>query len=110
MSQLLLDGEGIQGKTLKITGNMRIEADDLSGQTSNTETAHKGFKPKTLTVTLTIPYVNSTWLRDLMRLAEATEGGGQLKTYAHWRRRRSAGGCRFRPGCHVCSHPGTRDA
>lgn len=78
---LLLDGEAVKGKTLKITADMRIEADDLSGQTSNTETAHKGFKPKTLTVTLTIPYVNAAWLRDLMRLAEATESGGQLKTY-----------------------------
>lgn len=81
MTLLLLDGEEIQGKTLKVTGNLRIEADDMSGQTSNTETAHKGFKPKTLTVTLAIPYVNASWLRDLMRLAEATEGGGQLKTY-----------------------------
>jgi hypothetical protein len=78
---LLLDGEAVQGKTLKITANMRIESDDLSGQTSNTETAHKGFKPKTLTVTLTIPYVDHSWLSALMRLAEATEGGGQLKTY-----------------------------
>lgn len=82
MSQLLLlDGEAVQGKTLKATANLRIEADDMSGQTSNTETAHKGFKPKTLTVTLTIPYVNASWLRDLMRLAEATGSGGQLKTY-----------------------------
>ncbi|UTL80432.1 DNA-binding protein [Pseudomonas putida] len=81
MTQLLLDGEEIRCKALKITANLRIEADDLSGQTSNTETAHKGFKPKTLTVTLTIPYVDHQWLRDLMRLAEATEDGGQLKTY-----------------------------
>lgn len=81
MTRLLLDGEVIEGKNLKITANLRIESDDLSGQTSNTETAHKGFKPKTLTVTLTIPYVDHSWLRSLMRLAEATEGGGQLKTY-----------------------------
>lgn len=81
MTRLLLDGEAIQGKTLKVTANLRIESDDLSGQTSNTETAHKGFKPKTLTVTLTIPYIDHQFLRTLMRLAEATEGGGQLKTY-----------------------------
>lgn len=81
MTLLLLDGQPIQGKTLKVTANLRIEAEDMSGQTSNTEKAHKGFKPKTLTVTVTVPYANSDWLRDLMRLAEATEGGGQLKTY-----------------------------
>jgi len=78
---LLLDGEKVRGKNLKITANLRIESDDLSGQTSNTDSAHKGFKPKTLTVTLQIPFVDSSFLRNLMRLAEATDTGGQLKTY-----------------------------
>ena len=78
---LLLNGEQVRGKGLKVTANMRIESADMSGQTSNTETAHKGFKPKTLTASLMIPYVDQVQLRDLMRMAEATEGGGQLKTY-----------------------------
>ncbi|WP_236326054.1 DNA-binding protein [Pseudomonas poae] len=50
-------------------------------ETSNTDKGHKGFKPKTLTVSLMIPFVDQVQLRDLMRLVEATEGGGQLKTY-----------------------------
>lgn len=78
---LLLDGEKVQGKGMKVTANLRIESDDLSGQTSNSTAAHKGFKPKTLTASLLIPFVNQAQLRNLMRLAEATEGGGQLKTY-----------------------------
>ena len=78
---LLLDGEQVRGKNLKVTANLRIESDDLSGQTSNTDSAHKGFKPKTLAITLQIPFVNDTFLRTLMRLAEATGTGGQLKTY-----------------------------
>lgn len=78
---LLLDGQQILGKRLKITANLRIESDDLSGQTSNSQTAHKGFKPKTLTVSLMIPFVDQVQLRSLMRLAEATAGGGQLKMY-----------------------------
>ncbi|WAE53229.1 baseplate complex protein [Stutzerimonas frequens] len=78
---LLLDGEKVRGKGLKITANLRIESDDISGQTSNSTSAHKGFKPKTLTVSLMIPFVDQVQLRDLMRMAEATEGGGQLKTY-----------------------------
>ncbi|MDD0980132.1 MULTISPECIES: DNA-binding protein [Pseudomonas] len=78
---LLLDGQEVRGKNLKVTGNLRIESDDLSGQTSNTDKGHKGFKPKTLTVTLMIPFVDQVQLRDLMRLVEATAGGGQLKTY-----------------------------
>lgn len=78
---LLLDGEKIRGRGMKVTGDLRIESGDMSGQTSNTDTAHKGFKPKTLTVTLLIPFVDGANLRTLMRLAEATESGGQLKTY-----------------------------
>ena len=78
---LLLDGQEVQGKGLKITANLRIESDDLSGQTSNTESAHKGFKPKTLAVSLQIRYADSDQLRALMSLAEATESGGQLKSY-----------------------------
>ena len=78
---LLLDGQQVLGKRMKITANLRIESDDMSGQTSNTETAHKGFKPKTLAVALQIPFVDKDQLRTLMRLAEATAGGGQLQTY-----------------------------
>ncbi|TFY85755.1 DNA-binding protein [Pseudomonas kairouanensis] len=78
---LLLDGQQIMGKRLKITANLRIESDDLSGQTSNSQTAHKGFKPKTLAVSLTIPFVDQVQLRSLMRLAEATASGGQLHMY-----------------------------
>ncbi len=78
---LLLDGHKVNGKSLKVTANLRIESKDLSGQTSNTDSAHTGFKPKTLTVSLLIPYRDSQHLSDLMRLVEATGAGGQLKTY-----------------------------
>ena len=46
----LLDGQIVQGKNLKVTANLRIESGDLSGQTGNTEKAHKGFKAKKLAV------------------------------------------------------------
>lgn len=78
---LLLDGHKVNGKSLKVTANLRIESKDMSGQTSNTDKAHTGFKPKTLTVSLLIPYRDSQHLTALMRLAEATGAGGQLKTY-----------------------------
>ncbi|MDH1258753.1 baseplate complex protein [Pseudomonas atacamensis] len=78
---LLLDGQKVQGKNLKVTANLRIESGDMSGQTSNTDKAHKGFKPKTLAVSLMIPFVDKTQLTDLLRMAEATAGGGQLHLY-----------------------------
>ena len=78
---LLLNGEQIIGNRMKVTGNFKIESEDMSGQTSGTETSHKGFKPKTLTVALQIPFKDLTNLRTLMRLAESTAGGGQRTTY-----------------------------
>lgn len=78
---LLLDGHKVQGKNLKVTANLRIESGDMSGQTSNTDTAHKGFKPKTLTISLTIPFVDNSYMTDLMRLAESTASGGQMHLY-----------------------------
>jgi len=78
---LLLDGQKVQGKNLKVTANLRIESGDMSGQTSNTDKAHKGFKPKTLAVSLMIPFADKTQLTDLLRLAESTAGGGQLHLY-----------------------------
>lgn len=78
---LLLDGEKIQGKSLQVTANLRIESADLSGQTSNTDRAHKGFKPKALTVSLLIPFADRQHLTHLVRMAEKTAGGGQLHVY-----------------------------
>lgn len=78
---LLLDGQKVNGKSVKVTANLRIESGDLSGQTSNTDSSHKGFKPKALTVSLLIPYRDQAHLVEIMRLAEATTNGGQLKTY-----------------------------
>ena len=68
---LLLDGQKVQGKNLKVTANLRIESGDMSGQTSNTDKAHKGFKPKTLAVSLMIPFADKTQLTDLLRMADA---------------------------------------
>ncbi|MEG6673277.1 DNA-binding protein, partial [Pseudomonas aeruginosa] len=63
-----------------VTANLRIESADLSGQTSNTAKAHKCFKPKGLTVSLMIPYVDQVHQVELVRMAEATARGGPLHT------------------------------
>lgn len=78
---LLLDGQKVSGKGLKVTANLRIESEDLSGQTSNTDAAHKGFKPKSLTVSLLITYRDRANLALLMSWAQATADGGQRHTY-----------------------------
>ncbi|WP_271105102.1 DNA-binding protein [Pseudomonas tohonis] len=78
---LLLDGQKVRGKGLKVAAALRIETADMSGQTSNTDGAHKGFKPKSLTVTLLIPFTDRDDLVQLMSLAQATAAGGQRHTY-----------------------------
>lgn len=78
---LLLDGQKVRGKGLKVTANLRIESEDMSGQTSNTDAAHKGFKPKSLTVSLLIPYRDRANLSLLMGWAQAIGAGGQRHTY-----------------------------
>ena len=78
---LLLDGTPVRGKGLKVAGALRIESEDLSGQTSNTASAHKGFKPKTLAITMLIPFDDRANLAQLMSLAQATGSGGQRKVY-----------------------------
>lgn len=78
---LLLDGKLVRGKNLQVSANLRIDSEDLSGQTSNTDVAHKGFKPKSLTISLLIPYRDQADLTQLMGWAEATAGGGQRHVY-----------------------------
>ncbi|MCY1288820.1 hypothetical protein D9M70_378810 [compost metagenome] len=78
---LLLDGEQVQGKELKVVACLPIESGDLSGQTSATDQAHQGFKPKTLSASMLIPFRDQAHLKALLRLAEATDGGGQRKVY-----------------------------
>lgn len=78
---LLLDGQKVNGKSLTVTANLRIDSGDMSGQTSNTDSSHKGFKPKALTVSLLIPYRDRGYLTEIMRLAEGTAAGGQLTVY-----------------------------
>lgn len=78
---ILLNGTQIVGNRMKLTGSLKIEAADMSGQTSATDKSEKGFKPKTLTVAMTIPFKKVEDLQTLMRLAEGTEGGGQQTTY-----------------------------
>lgn len=78
---LLLDGVVVRGKNLKITANLRIDTAELGGQTSATDTSHRGFKPKLLTVSLTIAYSDAQHLTSLMRLAEAVDAGGDLHVY-----------------------------
>lgn len=78
---LMLDGVLVRGHQIKITANLRIESDDMSGQTSSTDSADKGFKPKTLAVAMAIKYKDAKDLTALVSMAEKVASGGQRHTY-----------------------------
>ena len=78
---LLLDGTQVRGHRLKVTASLKIESGDMSGQTSNTDSADKGFKPKSLQVAMTIRYKDAQDLQTLISLAEKVGSGGERHTY-----------------------------
>lgn len=78
---MMLDDYTVPNKEQRISVAMRFEADTLGAQTSGTDTAHKGIKPKVVTVALVIPFVDISQLSELTAIAEAIEDDGSLKIY-----------------------------
>jgi hypothetical protein len=60
---------------------MALPADDLSGQSSITETGETGNKAKQLTISMAISFKNSAELTKLINLAEATDSNGARVVY-----------------------------
>lgn len=81
MMVLTLDGQSIEGYGIVVNAEMAMPADDLSGQTSSSNDAELGFKPKRLKIKLFIRYEDKGQLRALIKLAEATQGNGKRKIY-----------------------------
>lgn len=79
---LQLDDFTLPGHGLAVSSNMEIRTEELSGETSGTDEADKGVKPKTLTVTLSIRYTEKTDLTKLTRIAEAKGANGEMKVYS----------------------------
>lgn len=78
---MMLDNFTVPNKELKVSMSMRIDSGDLSGQSSATSTSHKGFKPKVLSVSLLIPFIEPELLTQLIEIAQETAADGSLKIY-----------------------------
>ncbi|WP_438461946.1 hypothetical protein [Marinomonas sp. PE14-40] len=82
MIVLALDKTKITGYGLKVTCELALPDEDLSGQSSSSATAEKGFKPKRLRVSLNIKYEDAAVLSDIVLLSTAThETKGTRKVY-----------------------------
>lgn len=76
-----LDNYAIPGFSIKVSCSLSIEGTSLSGQTSATDAAHQGFKPKQFNVSLELPYKYKSQLTELMNVAEALGEAGKRKVY-----------------------------
>ena len=75
MSFLKLDEYTVPGYGLNVGISAPLKDEDASGETSSTARAKKGNKGKKLEVRLSIRFTDADDLRELMRVAEATNGG-----------------------------------
>lgn len=76
MSQIALDGELINLKSCKIELSMQLVDQDMSGQTSATDSSEQGDKAKSLRITGLIPFTDSAQLARLFELASAKDAAG----------------------------------
>lgn len=78
---LHLNDTKIKGSNLKIAATLSLAGEDISGQSSQTAMAETGDKPKQLSVSLLIKFIDAKNLTELVTLAEAKSEKGERETY-----------------------------
>jgi len=76
-----LNGTKLPGYGVTVSGSLTLAGEDLSGNSSTTAQADKGDKPKTLTVRLSVKFINAADLTALVALAEARDAAGDRVKY-----------------------------
>ncbi|MFA0810860.1 baseplate complex protein [Microbulbifer epialgicus] len=71
----------LRGSELAVNGVLRIETESLGGNTSSSDRAKNGIKPKSLTVSLVITFENSADLSALIQQAESVDENGKLTVF-----------------------------
>jgi len=80
-TQLMIDGKAIHGHDLNVSSVLIMPKADLSGQSSATDQADLGIKPKKVTVSLSIPFLEKQWLREIVQLSEQRDSKGSAQPY-----------------------------
>ncbi len=62
---------------MRITAGVELASQDASGQTSSTNTAETGIKPKTLNVSAMLPFTDENILSQLFSMAESLTDGAR---------------------------------
>lgn len=72
MITLVLNDTKISGYGIKVTCELALPEEDLSGQSSSSATAEKGFKPKRLRVSMNVKYEDAAELANIVLLSTET--------------------------------------
>lgn len=80
MIALILNDTTITGYDLRVSCELALPEDDLSGQGSSSATAERGVKAKRLKISLKIPYDDSEVLSNLLQLSIATDESTSQRT------------------------------
>lgn len=78
---LYLSNQKINGHNLKVSASLELASEDNSGQSSYTDAAETGDKPKKLNVSLEIRFADVQYLSALIVLAEAKTVVGERVVY-----------------------------
>ncbi|WP_444894904.1 baseplate complex protein [Microbulbifer sp. SSSA005] len=78
---MVLNDTKIPGYGLTVSVATEFSSESLSGETSSTSSVHKGIKPKIITVSFIIKYIEADSLTSFYRLAESVNDNGELTVY-----------------------------
>ena len=89
-----LDDFRIPGKNLRVTGGLELRTEDIAGESCATDSVDKGTKPKTLRVSVDIPFCSQGDLMNLIKKAEAKDSDGEREIYTITHRTANSAGIR----------------
>lgn len=78
---MMLGNYTVPDKERRVSVALRFDEDQLGGQTSSTDTSHKGIKPMLINVYCLIPYLEPKKLTELVTVAQAVTTNGNKKIY-----------------------------
>lgn len=78
---LELDDYSFPQRELQVSLSSEIDNEDISGETSGTDTVNKGFKAKQLSVSFQIPRDQPELLTEFYRILEAVDNDGNQIVY-----------------------------
>jgi len=78
---MMLGNYTVPDKERRVSVSLRFDEDQLGGQTSSTDTSHKGIKPMLINVYCLIPYLEPKKLTELVTVAQAVTANGNKQIY-----------------------------